>query len=37
MAAQVAGDRVVRALEVLDLRAPVLVRAGKAVHEHERG
>ena len=37
MAAQVAGEHFMRALEVLELRAPVLVRAGKAVHENERG
>ena len=36
MAAQVAGEHFMRALEMFDLRAPVLVRAGEAVHEDER-
>ena len=34
--AQVAGDDLVRALEMRELRVPILVRASEAVHEDER-
>jgi hypothetical protein len=36
MAAQVARDYVIRALELLDLVPPIFVRTGKAVHEDQR-